>query len=104
MSKHRGQTFLVVGHQVCAHLRRDFGRLLFADTLQILKVSRLSLGHLKLQLPPQIFYGIKVRRLARPLHDLNVPLLEPLPYSLVHMFWVIVVLDDPSMTHFQYRG
>ena len=96
--------FLVVGHQVCAHLRRDFGPLLFADTLQILKVSRLSLGHLKLQLPPQIFYGIKVRRLAGPLHDLNVLLLEPLPYSLVHMFWVIVVLEDPSTTHFQCRG
>ena len=32
-------TFLVVGHQVCTHLRRDFGPLLFADPLQILKVA-----------------------------------------------------------------
>lgn len=30
--------FLVVDHQVCAHLRRDFGPLLCTDTLQILKV------------------------------------------------------------------
>src|SRR4029434_2075431 len=41
--KHRRQTFLVVGHQVYTHLRRDFGPLLFADPLQILKVA-FSLG------------------------------------------------------------
>ena len=78
--------------------------LLLADTLQILKVLRLSLGNLKLQLPPQIFYGIKVRKLARPLHDLNVLLLKPLLCSHGHMFCVIVVLEDPSTTHFQCPG
>ncbi len=31
--------FLVVGHQVCTHLRRDFVPLLFADPLQVIKVS-----------------------------------------------------------------
>ena len=39
VGKHRRQTFLVVGHQVYTHLRRDFGPLLFADPLQILKVA-----------------------------------------------------------------
>ena len=52
--KHRGQMFA----QVCTDLGRDFGPLLFADSLQILKVPRLSLGNSKLQLPPQIFDGI----------------------------------------------
>ena len=33
------QTVLLVGHQVFTHLRRDFGPLLFADPLQILKVA-----------------------------------------------------------------
>src|SRR4029434_7134471 len=39
VGKHRRQTFLVVGHQVYTHLRRDFGPLFFADPLQILKVA-----------------------------------------------------------------
>jgi len=64
--------FLVVGHQVYTHLTRDFGPLLFTDTLKILKGSWLSLGNSKFKLPPQIFYkGL----LARPLQDLNVLLL-----------------------------
>ncbi len=91
VGNHRGQTFLVVGHQVCTHLRRDFVPLLFADPLQVIKVSRLMLGNSNLQLPPQIFYGIKVWRLARPLQDLNVLLLEPLFCCLGHVFWVIVL-------------
>ena len=50
--------FVVVFQQVCTDLGRDFGPLLFADPLQILKVPRLSLGNSTLQLPPQIFDGI----------------------------------------------
>ncbi len=64
VDNHRGQMFLVVGHQVCTHLRRDFVPLLFADPLQVIKVSRLTFGNSNLQLPPQIFYVIKVWRLA----------------------------------------
>ena len=43
--------------QVCTDLGRDFGPVLFADPLQILKVPRLLLGNSKLQLPSQIFDG-----------------------------------------------
>ncbi len=82
----RGQMFLVVGHQVCTHLRRDFVPLLFADPLQVIKVSRLTFGNSNLQLSPQIFYGMKVWRLARPLQDLNVLLLEPLLCCLGSVF------------------
>ncbi len=96
--------FFVVGHQVCTHLRRDFVPLLFADPLQVIKVSRLTFGNLNLQLPPQIFYLIKVWRLARPLHDLNVLLLEPLLCCLGRVFWVIVMMEYPSPTHFQCPG
>ncbi len=78
VGNHRCQMFLVVGHQVFTHLRRDFVPLLFADPLQVIKVSRLTFGNSNLQLPPQIFYRIKVWRLARPLKDINVLLLEPL--------------------------
>lgn len=35
VGKHSDRTFLVVGHQVCSHLRRDFGPLL-TETLEIL--------------------------------------------------------------------
>ncbi len=91
-------TVRVVGHQVCTHLRRDFVPLLFADLLQVIKVSRLMFGSSNVQLPSQIFYGIKVWRLARPLQDLNVLLLEPLLCCLGHVFWVIVMLEYPSTT------
>ncbi len=86
VGNHRGQTFLVVGHQVCTHLRRDFVSLLFADPLQVIKVSRLTFVNSNLQLPPQIFYEIKVWRLARPLQDLNVLLLEPPLVALAMCF------------------
>ncbi len=86
MVNHRGQMFLVVGQQGCTHLRRDFVPLLFADPLQVIKVSRLTFGNSNLQLPPQIFYGIQVWRLARPLQDLNVLLLEPLLCCLAVCF------------------
>ncbi len=61
-------------------------------------------GNSNLQLPPQIFYGIKVWRLARPLQDLNVLLLEPLLCCLGRVFWVIFMLEYPSTTHFQCPG
>ncbi len=43
-------------------------------------------------------------RLARPLQDLNVLLLEPLLCCLGCVFWVIVMLEYPSTTHFQCPG
>ncbi len=92
--------FLVVDHQVCTHLRRDFVPLLFADPLQVIKVSRLTFDNSNLQLPPQIFYGMKVWRLARPLQDLNVLFFEPLLCCLGRVFWVIVMLEYPSTTIF----
>ncbi len=42
VGNHRGQTFLVVGHQVCTYLRRDFVSLLFADPLQVIWGWRLA--------------------------------------------------------------
>lgn len=33
LGKRSSKTFVVVGHQVCTHLRRDFGLLLFTETL-----------------------------------------------------------------------
>ncbi len=74
VGNHRGQTFLVVGHQVCTHPRRDFVPLLFADPLQVIKASRLMFGNSNLQLSPQLFCRSKVwRRLSHSL----------LPYSCV---------------------
>ncbi len=93
-----------LGHQVCTHLRRDFVPLLFTDPLQVNKVLRLTFGNSNLQLPPQIFCGIKVWRLARPLQDLNVLLLEPPLCCLGRVFWVVVMLEYPSTTHFQCLG
>src|SRR4029434_6775108 len=54
--KHRRETFLVVGHQVYTHLRRDFGPLLFADSLQILKVA-FSMGGNEVQVQYSTLHG-----------------------------------------------
>ncbi len=51
--------FLVVGHQVCTHVRRDFVSLLSADPLQGIKVSRLTFGNSNPQLPAQISVGLR---------------------------------------------
>ena len=48
------KTFLVVGHQVYTHLRRDFGPLLFADPLQILKVAFSIGGNEGMRFKPNI--------------------------------------------------
>src|SRR4029434_8688713 len=45
---------LVVGHQVYTHLRRDFGSLLFADLLQILKVAFSMGGNERMRFKPNI--------------------------------------------------
>src|SRR4029434_5877025 len=47
-------TFLVVGHQVYTHLRRDFGPLLFADPLRILKAAFLMGGNEGMRFKPYI--------------------------------------------------
>ncbi len=93
-------------HQVCTHLRRDFVPLLLADPLQVIKVSRLTFGNLNLQLPPQIFYGMKVWRLARTLQDLNVLLLEPLLCCLGRVFWDChagIPIHDPFSMPWPWR-
>ncbi len=58
-------------------------------------------GNSNLQLPPQIFYGIKVWTLARPLQDLKVLLLEPflccLGCVLGHCHTWIPIHDSFSM-------
>src|SRR4029434_2228150 len=56
VGKHRRQTFLVVGHQVYTHLRRDFGPLIFADPLQILKAA-FSMGRNEVQAQYSTLHG-----------------------------------------------
>ncbi len=84
--------------------QEGFIPLLFPDPFQVIKVSRLTFSKSNLQLSPQVFYGINVWRLARPLQDLNVLLLEPFLCCLGRVFWVIVMLEYPSTTHFQCPG
>ncbi len=84
------------GFELCGFMHKG-SALFFADPLQVIKVSRLTFGNSNLQLPPQIYYGTKVWRLARPLHDLNVLLLEPHLCCLGRVFWVIVMQEYPSI-------
>ncbi len=51
--------------------------------------------------PAQIKPSVQVWRLARPLQDLEMLLTEPLLSCPCCVFRVIVMLEDPAMTHLQ---
>src|SRR4029434_6565556 len=79
VGKHRRQTFLVVGHQVYTRLRRDFGPLLFADPLQILKVAFSMGGNEGMRFKPNIpRYTVPSMQWSHP-----VPLAEKQPQSIM---------------------
>ncbi|XP_070398413.1 uncharacterized protein [Nothobranchius furzeri] len=59
-------------------------------------VLGLSPNNTDFQLPPQIFYGVEVWRLARPLQDFQMLLTEPLLCCPGGVFGIIVVLEDPA--------
>ncbi len=84
------------------------GGILSHSSLQILSKSlRFCKWHLATRTFSSLYIfsmGLRSGGLARPLQDLNVLLLEPLICCLSHVFWVIVILEYPSTTHFQYPG
>ncbi len=49
------------------------------------------------QLPPKIFYGVEIWRLARPLQDLEMLLTKPLLRCPGGVFGIIVMLKDPAI-------
>ncbi len=53
------------------------------------------------QLPPKIFYGVEIWRLARPLQDLEMLLTKPLLLCPGGVFGIIVMLKDPATFHLQ---
>ncbi|KAK3539884.1 hypothetical protein QTP70_015772, partial [Hemibagrus guttatus] len=55
-------------------------------------VLGLSLGNTDFQLPPKIFYGVEIWRLARPLQDLEMLLTKPLLHCPGGVFGIIVML------------
>ncbi|KAJ4940122.1 hypothetical protein JOQ06_026431, partial [Pogonophryne albipinna] len=59
-------------------------------------VLGLSLGNTDFQLPPKIFYGVEIWRLARPLQDLEMLLTKPLLRCPRGVFGIIVMLKDPA--------
>ncbi len=64
-------------------------------------VLGLSLGNTDFQLPPKIFYGVEIWRLARPLQDLEMLLTKPLLRCPGSVFRIIVMLKDPATFHLQ---
>ena len=82
-----------------SHCSWYFGPFLHADLLQSSDVLGLSL--INFQLPPKIFDGVEVWRLARPLQDLEILFTEPLLRYLRGVFGIIVMLEDPAMSRLQ---
>ncbi len=71
--------------ELSTHLRRDFVPLLFADPLQVIKVSRADVWQLEPSAPSDFLWDEGLE--TRPLHDLKVLLLEPLLCCLGCVFW-----------------
>lgn len=87
----RSDVFFSHWHQVCVYLKKDFVHSSFIDPHQIVKVHRLLLGNSKFQFFPQLFYPIKMWKLARLLCGLNVLFLVPLLCCLGYL-----PMQDPS--------
>src|SRR4029434_3299738 len=85
VGKHRRQTFLVVGHQVYTHLRRDFGPLLFADPLQILKVAFSMGGNDGIRFKPNIPHYMALSIVPSMQWSRCVPLAEKQPQSIMFL-------------------
>src|SRR4029434_6124605 len=83
VGKHRRQTFLVVGHRVYTHLRRDFGPLLFADPLQILKVAFSMGGNEGIRFKPNIPRYMAPSIVPSMQWSRPVPLAEKQPQSIM---------------------
>src|SRR4029434_6754003 len=85
IGKHRRQTFLGVGHQVYTHLRRDFGPLLFADPLQILKVAFSMGGNEGMSFKPNIPRYMAPSIVPSMQWSRPVPLAEKQPQSIMSL-------------------
>src|SRR4029434_6977043 len=104
VGKHRRQTFLVVGHQVYTHLRRDFGPLLFADPLQILKVAFSMGGNEGMRFKPNIPRYMATSIVTSMQWSRTVPLEEKQPQSImfppqclpVGMVFIFSLLPPPN--------
>src|SRR4029434_5153899 len=83
VGKHRRQTFLVVGHQVYTQPRRDFGPLLFADPLQILKVAFPMRGNKGMKFKPNIPHYMAPSIVNSMQWSRPVPLAEKQPQSIM---------------------
>lgn len=92
----RGQMFSVSLHKVFTHCCWYFGPFLHADLLQSSDVLRLLLGNTDFQLPPKIFYGVEIWRLARPLQDLEMLLTKPLLLLPGRCVWDHCHAERPS--------
>src|SRR4029434_9925874 len=83
VGKHRRQTFLVVGHQDYTHLRRNFGPLLFADPLQILKVAFSMGGNEGMRFNPNIPRYMAPSIVPSMQWSRPVPMAEKQPQSIM---------------------
>ncbi len=91
----RGQTFSVSLHKVFTH---TVVGILAHSSMQI---SSRAVMFWDFQLPPKIFYGVEIWRLARPLQDLEMLLTKPLLRCPGGVFGIIVMLKDPATFHLQ---
>src|SRR4029434_8005194 len=102
--EHRRQTVLVVGHQVYTHLRRDFGPLLFADPLQILKVAFSMGGNEEMRFKPNIprYMAPSIvlsMRWSRPVPSAEKQpqsIMFPPPYLTVGMVFIFSLLPPSN--------
>ena len=95
----RGQTLSVSLHKVFTHCCWYFGPFLHAEVSG--DVLGLLLGNTDFELPPKIFYGVEIWRLARPLQDLEMVLSKPLLHCLEGVFGIIVMRSEEHTSELQ---
>ena len=71
------ESFPVMFDKVKEHIWRDFGPFLYADPFKILHILGFALINCPLQLSPQVFDWIEVRRLRWPWQNIDFVVTEP---------------------------
>ncbi len=90
--------FSVSLHKVFTRFSHTVAGILAHSSMQI---SSRAVMFWDFQLPPKIFYGVEIWRLARPLQDLEMLLTEPLLRCPGGVFGIIVMLKDSATFHLQ---
>ncbi len=83
------------------HLTRDQRPFLHPESLQILQIPSSMLVLLLFSSPLLVFYRVQVRGLGQPWQKLHFVLSDPFLCWFWCLFWIIVLMEDPTTAHYK---